>query len=91
MYIITMFISILLNIVQLCKMSETQILMSTPGEDGISIIDCQGAFCVIFTPKIRDCTLTFIINYIMIFETPRQRYPNLCAWNAPWIDWRIKY
>ena len=20
----------------------------------------------------------------MIFETPRRRYPNFCAWNAPW-------
>ena len=37
-----------------------------------------------FTPKIRDCTPTFIINYIMIFETPRRRYPNFCVWNAPW-------
>ena len=36
----------------------------------------QGAFCVKFTPKIRDCTPTFIIIYIMIFETPRRRYPN---------------
>ena len=44
----------------------------------------QGAFCVKFTPKIRDCTPTFIINYIMIFETPRRRYANFCAWNAPW-------
>ena len=44
----------------------------------------QGAFCVKFTPKIRDCTPTFIINYIMIFETPRRRYPNFCALNAPW-------
>ena len=42
----------------------------------------QGAFGVKFMPKIRDCTPTFIKNYIMIFETPRRRYPNFCAWNA---------
>ena len=44
----------------------------------------QSAFCVKFTPKIRDCTPTFIINYIIIFETPRRRYPNFFSWNAPW-------
>ena len=49
----------------------------------------QGAFCVKYTPKICDCTPTFIINYIMIFETPRLRYPNFCAWNAPWEIQRI--
>ena len=46
----------------------------------------QGAFCVKLTPKIRDCTPTFIINFIMIFETPSRRYPNFCARNAPWTS-----
>ena len=41
------------------------------GERELSGIS-QGAFCVKFTPKIHDCTPTFIINYIMIFETPRR-------------------
>ena len=42
----------------------------------IKILTVQSAFCANFTPKIRDCTPTFIINYIMIFETPHRRYPN---------------
>ena len=44
----------------------------------------QGAFCVKLTPKIRDCMPTFIINYIMIFETPRRRSTNFCAGSALW-------
>ena len=44
----------------------------------------QGAFCVQFMPKIANPTPTFIINYIVIFETPRQRSQNFCARNAPW-------
>ena len=46
----------------------------------------QGAFCVKFTPKIHDCTPTFIINYIMIFETPRRRSSAYGTSNAPWVD-----
>ena len=42
-----------------------------------------------FTRKIRDCMPTFIINYIMIFETPRRKYPKFCAWNAPWHEAKI--
>ena len=51
----------------------------------IMLFHAQGAFCVKFMRKICDCTPTFIINYIMIFETLRRRYPNFCAWNAQWF------
>ena len=49
-------------------------------------MQAQGAFCVKFTPKIHDCTPTFIINYIMIFETPHRKSSAYGTSNAPWMQ-----